>query len=1611
MKKFLLVLLFASVGRPLLALDDHNPIGVTGAFEGVITTGCAYNVLNHSATRQIDDIVVPGSIGKYPLKMTRYYNSRNFGDGWSHEYDWHSYSGKISYPNGTVWDSSCTEQWGLSGPLGVSDWPTTWNGYPAFRLADGGTIVFGNAQWPSVASKIVDPYGQETNITLGANGRITRVTEPGGRYLQFTYNGSVLLTRVDAYDGQGHQVDWVVYHYTAIAPGGGHPSVSCLTSVDYSDGTTHAYYTYEQDNVPEDPNSGSIKAFPLVNGCDDTRYHGSMRRIAYEYQNQGPHGAILKERYWDGTPGHEGSGAVVSTIGPTLPDPRVTLPNFPTNFTETRGDGPTRTFTYTNLHLHRFNEDTCPTLTFGPAPQQFLQSYTDFRGQTTYLGYNSNWYVTSVQDANMHTTSYARGSPPPNGIGEILTITHPGASHIDYTYVDHGHYVHSVSNERQKITTYWRDANHRVTQIDYPSDANTPASYEAFTYNSFGQVLTHHLKNGAWESFVYGGRGLLIDKYNPKQTGVPSGTDPHTHYTYYTSGPWTDRVQTVTLPANGASETYEYDLAFDANGVTNLNGDPVAGRGLVTKITHADGKYQRFKYDVYGNKAWEDNELRKTTSYTYDNYNRLTSTTDPLQNTDNVSYLKPGTTSPYVHTTDSVYTHTSRAGIVTTNVYDQNWRRTSTTGASGTLNLTTGFVYDLVGNLTDVTDPRGKITHNDYDNRNRKTSIKEAYHTPVEAHTVWHYDAASNINQIDRPDGFHETKGYDALNRMIWHTVPRQVPGQQGTIYLTTRIAYNPSGTVQQVTDAKGKMTSFQYNASDEKIKMTYPEGTQFQSWVYDNAHNLASRTTVNGKTQSFVYDNRNRKTQMTWNNTVEWAQFWYDGASRLTEAKNGTGPLGQNVISDVTRQYDGAGHLVLDRQNVTGLGSKSVNYPLYDGDGRLKQVSLTGAGYDYTYSYDDAGRFWKIFVTGQNNASFEYAYDPASNETDRYAYLPNSVTIQQHYYRDSLNRMGSRVLKKKQNGIWTTFSSEAYTYDHMNRITEVNRGGTADLFGYYWDGELLSAQYGGGPHAPYTEGQDPDLDTTDNIDPNAGYQPPDQEAPEPTPPPEDYSDLPVGGFVPDIFSGRLVTYYVDRAGNRQQVVDSSNPTASYITNNINQYSSVSGCSISNGLEHEVGAFQGPNDPGAVTYIYINDEHLKQVTDTNGNTYNLYYDAFGRCVKRRLNTDTNITYYLYDGEKPIVEYNSSGTIIARNVYGKGIDEILMRTSPAWNDGNPTYYAQDHEGSVTHLLDGRSTPTSQTGEVIERYTYDAFGAPTFNGGQLNNTAYNNRFLFTGREYAATYRGNYVQAFTFYEYRARAYNPTLGRFMSEDPKLFDAGDYNLFRYCHNDPVDFTDPMGTETNMAGFSPLNNHNASVVDITIAERISLWQKSMESSIGGERAGNALQNSKALEMPRMEKRSSAGPYPHPKNYQEYLSQVRAIEGGNPALESPAFNPIDVLSGIVAAKAVLTGAAKAVATGEETQLFRVFGNEAKGLGQYYTTVNPANVANYRQVAGLYPGNSGQFVLQGALKNTQDVIFSRAAPGPGGVGGGLPQVFVPSPQMQINILRVSGANPEF
>ncbi len=154
------------------------------------------------------------------------------------------------------------------------------------------------------------------------------------------------------------------------------------------------------------------------------------------------------------------------------------------------------------------------------------------------------------------------------------------------------------------------------------------------------------------------------------------------------------------------------------------------------------------------------------------------------------------------------------------------------------------------------------------------------------------------------------------------------------------------------------------------------------------------------------------------------------------------------------------------------------------------------------------------------------------------------------------------------------------------------------------------------------------------------------------------------------------------------------------------------------------------------------------------------------------------SYYLFEGEHWIMEYDSGGTNISNVLYGRGVDELISRGVQVNGVNQGWFYFPDRNGNISVVTNG-------TTEVLESYRYDAFGLPTVTPGA--GGAIGNRFLFTGREWNPT--------FGFYEYRARAYNPKIGRFMSEDPKGFDAGDYNLYRYVSNDPLDKTDPMGLD------------------------------------------------------------------------------------------------------------------------------------------------------------------------------------------------------------------------
>jgi RHS repeat-associated protein len=139
------------------------------------------------------------------------------------------------------------------------------------------------------------------------------------------------------------------------------------------------------------------------------------------------------------------------------------------------------------------------------------------------------------------------------------------------------------------------------------------------------------------------------------------------------------------------------------------------------------------------------------------------------------------------------------------------------------------------------------------------------------------------------------------------------------------------------------------------------------------------------------------------------------------------------------------------------------------------------------------------------------------------------------------------------------------------------------------------------------------------------------------------------------------------------------------------------------------------------------------------------------------------------------------------VHGNRMDEIVWSYNTF--TGEQAFHHYDARGHCTLLTDSLAY-------ILEQYEYDAFGQPYFYDAMGTATIVNgqpgslfgNRFLFTGREWLGDLK--------LYDYRNRMYQPELGRFLQPDPQEFAAGDYNLYRYCGNDPVNRSDPMGLLT-----------------------------------------------------------------------------------------------------------------------------------------------------------------------------------------------------------------------
>ncbi len=177
----------------------------------------------------------------------------------------------------------------------------------------------------------------------------------------------------------------------------------------------------------------------------------------------------------------------------------------------------------------------------------------------------------------------------------------------------------------------------------------------------------------------------------------------------------------------------------------------------------------------------------------------------------------------------------------------------------------------------------------------------------------------------------------------------------------------------------------------------------------------------------------------------------------------------------------------------------------------------------------------------------------------------------------------------------------------------------------------------------------------------------------------------------------------------------------------------------------------------------------------NGVTVGDYaYDVYDQRIGKV--TPTGTERFVYGQNQNIaLEFDGSGTLTNRYLHGNSIDAILADEA----NGSVGWALTDNLGSVRDVVD--ATGTSQNHVV-----FDSFGNVT----SETNPGFDTRFSFTGREFDAE-TGNY-------DYRARPYRPSSGRFIEEDPIRFSAGDANFYRYLENLPVSRIDPLGLQSSV---------------------------------------------------------------------------------------------------------------------------------------------------------------------------------------------------------------------
>lgn len=417
----------------------------------------------------------------------------------------------------------------------------------------------------------------------------------------------------------------------------------------------------------------------------------------------------------------------------------------------------------------------------------------------------------------------------------------------------------------------------------------------------------------------------------------------------------------------------------------------------------------------------------------------------------------------YRYEDDKVSTVTYPGGAASTNTYtaDEMWHRdenghvivTRFDAFENPVEVrnpigTTSYLYDGLGRLARVTDPRGLVTESFYDARGNLRGISPPDGTqPLRnGFKIWN-DYDEQGNHTYRWSGMDVWRAhYDGLDRQIFLYLSRDQGSSfkaesrwyydyganaRGRLYYI--IGYGPPVTWNLLQyDVRGRVTQeyFGFRGLDTAA------GTSTIAYHYDRQDALtASRDPRGrwtetprdylGRVQSVQYDGRDAIYHVDYEpsgqpSSVHYAHrvmdvFDYDARGRMTSIM-GSGPL------QIEYEYDRAGNLL--SEDTLGSSRVSVHYE-YDAANRLIGASghMGAASLGLTYSYDTSGNLRSVSGTGALAVSYNY---PSSNNRLYSFRVGGRPPISAQYdVHGNLTRVNDM----------TGAYSRTYTYDALNRL------------------------------------------------------------------------------------------------------------------------------------------------------------------------------------------------------------------------------------------------------------------------------------------------------------------------------------------------------------------------------------------------------------------------------------------------------------------------------------------------------------------------------------------------------------------------------------------------